>query len=111
MKNIGLELLIAAVGLLILSASATQPPEETNVEEIDASDIGAKVTLEGNITDLQRVEDATFMQLEAETGDISLVYFEDRDIGEGPSRVTGRVDLYRGDLQVIVEHASLHLES
>lgn len=111
MKDIGLELFIAATGLLLLGIMATQTPEEKDIEDLDASDIGAKVNLEGNITDMQRTENAIFMELEGETGDIPLVYFEEGDVGEGPSTVSGRVDLYQGNLQIIVEQASLNLES
>lgn len=106
MKGVGLELFVASIGLFILALASVQAPEERSIDSVDASDIGEKITLEGEVRGLHSTEDAAFAELEEGTGSIHLVAFEDDMLREGSLTVSGRVDLYQGDIQLIVEEAS-----
>lgn len=108
--KIGPELLIAGIGLFLLSVSATQTPKEVAVDSINTSDIGEKVTVHGNTSNIYSTEEASFMDFKDESGDIGLVAFESLPLHEGESVVTGRVDLYQGDLQLIVEDVTPEFE-
>lgn len=98
-------LLLAGIGLFILSINSVQPPEEVEISSIEASDIGSKVAITGNTSVMYSTEDATFIEIEDDTESIEGVSFNKFTGFEGYSRVTGRVDLYQGNLQLIVEEA------
>lgn len=98
-------LLFAGIGLFILSLISTQPAEEVNINSLEASNIGAKVAVTGNISTTYSTDEAVFMEIKDETGKIKGVSFNELPEFSGRSRVTGRVDLYQGELQLIVDEA------
>lgn len=107
MKNIGSKLFLASLGLLILGLSAGQTPEKKSIENIEASDIGEKVTVQGNISSAYSTETASFIELEDSTGKISAVSFSGKGFSSGSALVVGRVDMYEGELQIVIEQASI----
>jgi|GEM_PF-1367153 len=104
------ELLLAGIGLLILSISSIQPAQEVNIDSIQTSDIGDKVTVKGNISNIYSSGEASFINIRDETGEIEGVVFSEFPAVEGVSTVTGRIDLYQGQLQLIVNDASPGIE-
>ena len=108
--NKELFLLLAGIGLFTLSILSIQPPEKVKISSIEASDIGAKVAVTGNTSIMYSTDEATFIEIEDKTGRIEAVSFSDFPGFEGSSLVTGRVDLYQGQLQLIVDEASLEFE-
>ena len=104
--DISFELLIASIGLLILSILSTQAPQEVDIDSIETSDIGEKVTVTGNVSNIYSTEEASFIKIKDKTGEIKGVSFNNFPALEGFSSVTGRVDLYQGQLQLIVNDAS-----
>ena len=101
--------LLAGVGLFLISIISVQPAEKVKIDSIKASDIGAKVTVTGNISKSYSTNGATFVEIKDNSGKIEGVAFNNLALFEGSSRVTGRVDLYQGQLQLIVEDATPEL--
>lgn len=104
--DISPELLIASIGLLIISFLSTQPPQEVDIDSIETSDIGEKVTVTGNISKTYSTQETSFINIKDKTGEIKGVAFNNMPALKGFSSVTGRVDLYKGQLQLIVNDAS-----
>ena len=104
--DISPELLIASIGLLIISFLSTQPPQEVDIDSIETSDIGEKVTVTGNISKTYSTQEISFINIKDKTGEIKGVAFNNMPALEGFSSVTGRVDLYKGQLQLIVNDVS-----
>jgi RecJ-like exonuclease len=73
---------------------------------IDSSFIGDTVRVEANITASHRTEAAQFMTLQAADTRMKAVYFGNSDIDINPAqqyRVDGTVDVYKGELEIIVQ--------
>ncbi|WP_414837725.1 exodeoxyribonuclease VII large subunit [Candidatus Nanosalina sp. VS9-1] len=107
MKDIGLKLFLASTGLVILGFSAAQTPQTQKIGSIEASDIGEKVAVEGDISDVYSSGEAWFMEISDSTGSISGVSFSGSGFTSGQALLVGRVEMYDGDLQLVIEDASV----
>jgi len=91
--------------VLLLLASFAEPPK-LNVSELE-SQIGKIVELDAvNVASISYKEDAVFLTLEDSTGKISAVYFGNPKyeiIENDRIAVKGKVQLYKGDLEIIIE--------
>lgn len=101
-------LLLASVGILILSVNATDTPGKSDIAELDKGDTGKKVALEAEIIEVSGRETA-FLELKDETGSISAVHFDTRKRYRAGDRLllTGRVGIHEGELQVVIEESSI----
>lgn len=77
-------------------------PEKVGIESIDETDLGNSVTVEGNVSLEHSTGNADFLKIRDATGSIRAVDFEQRSIPEKAS-VSGYVDVYEGELQIVVE--------
>ena len=107
MKNIGFKLFLASLGLLVLGLAAGQTPEKIDIGSIEASDIGEKIAVEGNITSSYSTDSASFLELKDSTGKISAVSFSGKGFSADSALVVGRVGMYEGNLQIVVDEASV----
>ncbi|MDY6769939.1 MAG: OB-fold nucleic acid binding domain-containing protein [Candidatus Nanohaloarchaea archaeon] len=102
-----LSLLAALTGLgLMYTASAAFEPRTARPAGIARGDIGSTVRVRGTVTDVERTDEAVFFTVSGKSGDIRAVSFSDRpDLAAGEAyAVTGRVDIYQGELELIVEN-------
>lgn len=101
-------LIIAAAGLLILSISSQQKTEIAEIREINSSNIGEKVRLEGKIVNYQNFGQNSFFQLRDNISGVEVADFSSqRKFKNGDEViVAGRVTLYHGKLEVIAEDIS-----
>lgn len=107
MNKIGFKIFLASIGLLLLGLSAGQMPENTDIGSIEASDIGEKVTVEGNITSAYSTDSASFIELKDSTGKISAVSFSGKGFSASSALLVGRIDMYEGELQIVIDQASV----
>lgn len=101
-------LILAALGLLILSVSSQQKTEIVEISEVNSSNIGEKVRLQGEITNYQNVGEHSFFQLRGNNGSVEVADFSrKRTFSNGEKvTVTGRITLYHGRLELIAEDIS-----
>lgn len=101
-------LLIASVLLLALAVSGQGRPAERDIGSIEPQDIGQKVHVRGTVTSSSSYESTSFFNISDRSGEIAAVSFDSSKMfstGEEIA-VTGRVTLYQGKLELIVETAS-----
>ena len=104
-----LSLLWALVGLflLLLIANFTQPPE---IKAIQLEDNLDKIVLvEGEVMNIIPRDTVTFIDLQDSSGKIRVVLFDKlNSINQGDKiQVRGRVELYKGELEVIADEIKL----
>lgn len=101
-------LILAALGLLILSVSSQQRTEIVQISEVNSSDIGEKVRLQGEISKYQNVGEHGFFQLEENNSSVEVADFSKKRTFKNGEKVTvtGRVTLYHGKLEIIAEDIS-----
>lgn len=101
-------LILAAVGLLILSVSSQQKSEVVKIAEVNSSDIGEKVRLEGKISNYQNVGSHSFFQLKHGNNSVEVADFSSKRTFSNGEKVivSGRVTLYHGKLEIIAEDIS-----
>ncbi len=103
-----LALLTALAGITtIFVASAALTPDKVDVGEVDEGIIGEAVRVEGVVRDYSRNSGTGFFKIEAGGETVKGVNFDSAlGVEEGEKYVfTGRVDVYRGELEVIVRDA------
>lgn len=97
---------LAVIGLTLMYASSLYiETEKSDIGDIEKSWTGRTVKIEGNITSYSRSGGNAFMDVKDTSGSIFVVDFEsDTDLEEGDRvEVTGNVELYEGELEVIAE--------
>ena len=101
-------LIIAAVGLLMLSISSQQKTKIADISEVNSSDIGEKIRLQGKIANYQNVGEHSFFQLRENQTSVEIADFSrQRTFQNGEEvTVTGRVTLYHGKIELIAEDIS-----
>lgn len=100
----------AVIGLtLIYFSSLYLQLEQVNIGDIERSWSGKNVKIEGNVTDFSRSSGHAFMDLKDSTGEIMVVDFDsDLKLEEGDRvTVTGHVEIYKGQLEVIADKVML----
>jgi DNA/RNA endonuclease YhcR with UshA esterase domain len=109
MKEFSELLLLASIGILLLSFTATGKPEKSEIQEISKSDVGGKVLVEASVSQAFRNDGNTFLDLKGETGNISAVDFDARKNYVEGDRVLaiGRVEIYQGKRELIVKESSI----
>jgi RecJ-like exonuclease len=95
-------LVISLVGLGVMYLSTYYlGPETVEPSDVSREDIGSTVSVKGNVLDFYMTDSASFFTLKGETSGIKVSDFQKRSLSTGEVRVTGSVDLYRGDLQLV----------
>ncbi|MFB6100836.1 MAG: exodeoxyribonuclease VII large subunit [Candidatus Nanohalobium sp.] len=96
-------ILVSAVGLGIMYFSTQfMRPEKVAVSEVSRSDIGRSLRVEGEVTGFYTTDSASFFQLKSGNSSIMVVDFQKRRFSGGETVVvTGKVDLYRGSLELV----------
>ncbi len=92
---------IIGLGIIHLSHSYIQP-DEVKIDRIDETWMGNTVKISGNVENYVKTENAAFFTLENSSNTISVTDFESRNISD-QATVTGRVDIYQGDLQIVAK--------
>ena len=91
--------------ILLLLANFTQPPQ-LSIAELE-NNIGKIVVLnDTSVSSVSYKSDAVFMTLEDSTGNISAVYFGNPKyeiIKNDKVAVTGKVQLYKGNIEIIIQ--------
>jgi RecJ-like exonuclease len=97
-----ISLFLAVLGLTLMYASSLYiEPAEVEVSEIKSSWQGKKIMVEGVATSIDARSSMTQFQLESGNSSVKVVKFERLELEEGSTTVVeGKIDLYRGDLQV-----------
>jgi DNA/RNA endonuclease YhcR with UshA esterase domain len=108
-KFLIIALVWSLIGLFILLvlASFSQPPQLTISQLNDK--IGKVVVLNVNIVSVDYKQDTVFLSLEDSTGSIPAIYFGNPkyEIIVGDSvAVKGKVQLYKGDVEIVVQELS-----
>lgn len=96
-------LLISIVGLGMMYLSTYYlGPETVEPSDVSRRDIGSTVSVKGNVSDFYMTDSASFFTLNGKTSGIKVSDFQKRSLSNGEEvKVTGSVDLYRGDLQLV----------
>ena len=100
-------LIWSLVGLfvLLLLASYSQPPQ-VKINELEGN-IGKIVVLENvSVSSISYKEDTVFLKLKDSTGEISAVFFgapKYEIIKNDNITVKGKVQLYKGDLEIVIQ--------
>jgi DNA/RNA endonuclease YhcR with UshA esterase domain len=85
---------VVLIGFLLLTSTS---PE---VDTISEGDIGKIVIIKGNVSDVVHRSGFTFFDVKG----IEMVKFSNEELKEGEYvEISGRVALYRGELEIIVE--------
>jgi len=85
----------------ILVAEFTEPEI---VEIVQLNDhLGRTVVINGAVTSTHYTENANFIDVSDQTGDITVVVFEPlQELPQGTQlRITGKPELYKGELEII----------
>ncbi len=99
-------LLLVLTGLTTMyAASILATPTSVTVSDLDEGDAGTTVRVRGTVTDHTTSDETEFFRIKGEDGDIQAVNFGERlGITTGTTYTfQGRVDLYQGELELIVE--------
>ncbi len=108
-KFLIIALVWSLIGLFILLvlASFSQPPQPTISQLGD--NVGKVVVLNANVTSVNYKQDTVFLTLEDLTGSIPAIYFGNPKyeiiIGDFVA-VKGKVQLYKGDVEIVVQELS-----
>lgn len=96
-------LLVSLIGLSIMYASGEfLEPEKTDIGDISESDVGDTLVVEGTVSGFYSTDSASFFTLEDDSGSISVTDFDSRKFDNGEKiNISGQVDLYQGDLQIV----------
>lgn len=97
---------LAIIGLGIMYASSLYiSPEKAIISEIDKSWSGKNVEISGKVISFSSSGKNIFMRLNDSTGDIKVVQFESEFSAKKGEKVnvTGTVELYQGELEIIAE--------
>jgi len=96
-------IVLSVVGLATIHISQSyMTPEKASIDEIDETWLGKTVKINGTIENDFNTEGASFYSLKDSTGSINLVDFNNRTIPEKGS-VTGHIDIYQGDIQIVLD--------
>ncbi|MFB6294771.1 MAG: OB-fold nucleic acid binding domain-containing protein [Candidatus Nanohaloarchaea archaeon] len=101
-----LSLLLVLTGLTTMyAASLLATPPITPVSRLDAGDTGTTVRVRGTVTDHRTGDTAEFFRITGDSGEIQAVNFDAplEISAETAYTFTGRVDIYQGELELIVE--------
>jgi DNA/RNA endonuclease YhcR with UshA esterase domain len=93
--------------ILLVLASFSQPPQ-LNISQLNDK-IGKVVVLNANIASVDYKQDTVFLSLEDSTGNIPAVFFGSPkyEIIVGDSvAVKGKVQLYKGEIEIVVQELS-----
>ncbi|MFO7793479.1 MAG: hypothetical protein R6V35_00695 [Candidatus Nanohaloarchaea archaeon] len=92
---------IIGLGVIHISHSYIQP-DKVGIDQIDETWMGNTVQISGNVRDHFQTGNAAFFTLENSSHTISVADFESRNISDQVT-VTGHVDIYQGDLQIVAQ--------
>ncbi len=99
-------LLLAVTGLmLVYTASVVYTPPHTSLAVLDETYIGETVTVDGTVADHTVRDGVQFLTVQDGDKHLSAVYFGNRelDIDSGDVyRFQGRVEVYKGELQIVL---------
>lgn len=103
LERVSLLFVIAGLGVMYVAATVYSPPD-VSPGAIGMDDTGTTVAVAGQVSDVQRTDDGVFFDIQGEEGAIRGVSFADVNLHEGQRyRMTGRVEVYQGELEVVVE--------
>ena len=92
---------VIGLGIMYVSTEVIQP-EKVSPREISQEDLGESIRAEGKVTEFYTTQSASFFTLQGNKSSISVSDFQKNDLSEGQKIVvTGQVDMYRGDLQLV----------
>lgn len=96
-------LLVSIAGLgMMYAAGEFLEPERVGIGEVSESDVGETLVVEGTISGFYSTDSASFFTLEDDSGSVSVTDFDSRRFDNGERiNVSGQVDLYQGDLQIV----------
>ena len=108
-KFLIIALIWSLIGLFILLVLATfsQPPQLTISQLNDK--VGKVVILNANVASVDYKQDTVFLSLEDSTGSIPAIFFGNPkyEIIAGDSvAVRGKVQMYKGELEIVVQELS-----
>jgi RecJ-like exonuclease len=88
---------------LIYVAGENIEPETMAIENISTTDTGEIITVEGTVTSSSFIEGNLFLDMEDETGSISVSNFgANQNFREGEDvSVEGEITIYEGDLSLV----------
>lgn len=101
---------LAIIGIFLIYASSLYLEIEQNqIGNIERSWAGKNVMVTGNITQYSESGSHAFLEVEDSTGSIKIVNFDfEKRFEEGDRvNVTGHVELYKGQLEIIVKEIEL----
>ena len=101
-------LLLAATGLLILSAGSQDRPGREKLDDIGPERIGKKVTVSGEVETYRTYNSSSFINISEGKETVTVIDFNSVKAfspGENIS-VTGKVSLYHGKIEIIAEEVS-----
>lgn len=95
---------LSVIGLTLMYASSLYlEPGKVEINQIDESQTGEILEIEGAAVNVTNTGDNLFMDLKDSTGSIMVVNFDSQtSVNEGESlNVIGHVELYEGKLEII----------
>ena len=96
-------IVLSIIGLGVIHISHSYiAPDRAEIENIDETWIGNTVQISGNVRDYAQTENAAFFTVENSSDSISVADFESRNVSNRAT-VTGYVDVYQGDLQIVAQ--------
>lgn len=97
-------LVLALIGLGVLHVSHSYlEADRVSIGEIERKMMGDTVTVEASVEDRHETENAVFLDLKDETGEIDAVDFDKKETPD-EGNFTGRVEVHRGNLQLVIQH-------
>lgn len=112
-KLLSLALVFSLLGLLSLVFLAEfSEIEQVSVSELEYN-IGKRVEISGDLIKVGQKPTVSFFELQDETGKVDIVAFGEIEKLEVNSsvKVSGKVDIYKGELEVIAESITAILQS
>lgn len=104
LERVSLLLVLLGLGTIYTASLAFEPPV-VSIQDLDESFLGATVTVIGNVTDIHRTENAQFFTITGSEQRLTGVFFGNRNLGAIPyhnHRIEGEVEVYRGELELII---------
>ncbi|MFB6115291.1 MAG: exodeoxyribonuclease VII large subunit [Candidatus Nanohalobium sp.] len=104
-----LALIFSLIGLVLMYQAAGLEPRTVEINQVDRSMIGEKVTIHGTVENLSTNSNTLFFKLTANNTSITAISFrETLFIREGSKiKASGKITLYQGELEIVVNKAEV----
>lgn len=104
---LSISILFSVIGILLIYYASTRfEPEVVKISDISKGMMGETVRIRGKVIEADHHKKTLFMRLKDPSGEINAVKFdcEEKNLENKEIELLGEINLYEGDLEIIVEN-------